>query len=149
MRTEQRDYILPLPKEPVIPVTDYVDRAEGCLRLWEEDRWVPMEMCNHRFQMIAVVRGDRPAVYTKDLGPSKNFTGLPFQACGAVKSDTGHTFLIDEVGFLMDKAEEYRNTPPPHFAQGFLVYDIVGAFQDEVQRSKDILLRRKGKLCKQ
>ena len=95
--------------------------------LWEEDKWNPPDNQRHRYQMVAVVRDDKPAIFTQDLGPSVKYPGIPFQAHGAVKSDTGHTFIIHTVSELQYYAEISRNSPM--VIEGY-VPDFESAFEE-------------------
>ena len=82
-------------KSPVKPVALSVHKDEGCYGLFEgprQGRWV---------QVIRVVRGDRLAHYTLDLGPAEAYDGVTPLLMPSYGDDT--------VGQLQAHAEKNRH----------------------------------------
>jgi len=92
--------------------TDWVSLDEKALGLYEMNMQSPDYSGFHRYQIILVTRGEKPAEYRRDLGKvQKKWKRDQLR----IPSYNEHT-----VGELQDMAEEMRNEP------AFDKYDLAG-----------------------
>jgi len=93
--------------------TNYVLKDEPCLGLYELNYQAPDNSGFHRYQIILVIRNDRPAEYRKDLGLAKKFKGVDqLRIPGGVRDKaTGKIAIAHTVGQLMDIADQLRAKP--------------------------------------
>jgi hypothetical protein len=84
---------------------------EPCLGVSEKNQQSPGSKGFHRYLCVRVVRDDKPVIFTKDLGLSKNFKSDPFVILGGVEDD-GNIIIEHTVGELMDIAEQLREQSP-------------------------------------
>lgn len=96
----------------LIQGTTYVLPDEPCLGLYELNFKSPDECARRRYQIIMVMRNDKPAEYRKDLGLAKTFKADQIRIPGGVKDDmTGHFHIEHTVGELMAIADQVRSKP--------------------------------------
>ena len=120
----------------LIPITDYVRTQEDCISLRDEDRNVLGE--KRRFEIITVVRDDKPAEFERDLGLSSQFHQKPlFWGIGMVIDGESRPVPVESVGRLMDAAESYRHKPPFHAADGFMVSDLPAIYQQQQELKQE------------
>ncbi len=94
------------------PIALSVTNDEPCLLLLEEDRQSPGNRGFHRYQILYVMRGDKPAEYSEDLGSSKKFRANGLRIPGGAKDETTGVFHIEHtVGELRDMANWKRAHP--------------------------------------
>ena len=93
-----------------LPTTDYISPNEGAILYSEVNLPGPLFDEPHRFMVIKVIRNDKPAIYTQDLGPARNFVGVEVNIPGGQWDErTGKGETWDTVGNLMGIAELIRN----------------------------------------
>ena len=88
--------------------THFVTEDEPCLGLREEVRTAP-NGTKHRYQIVWVIRQDRPAEYRRDMGLAKKFNSDAFWIVGGVIGDK--IYLEETVGSLREHAEDMRLHP--------------------------------------
>lgn len=90
--------------------TNVVSEDEPCISLKEINEKSADQRSFHRFQVIRVVRNDRPAEFRIDLGLAKKHKADQFVIPSAVKDDTtGRVECLHKVGELRHMAEQLRN----------------------------------------
>jgi len=63
----------------------------------------------HRYQIIYVMRGNKPAEYRRDMGLAKDFKADQLRILGGVKDDVTQRFYIEHtVGELREIADQRR-----------------------------------------
>ena len=87
----------------------------------------------HRYQVIYVMRADKPAEARIDLGPTDSFTQQEFRIPGGVVED-GRYHICHTVGQLLEIAEQLRELPlqlppPPQDLQFRLAYQMEEALK--------------------
>ena len=93
---------------PIMPQTLYTFDDEWALGLAERNRVSPLPGGGvRRYQVIWVIRDDRPAAFTADMGPAAGFKANPFQVIASVKTDRGAK-LLHRVGELKELADWLR-----------------------------------------
>ena len=93
--------------------TNFVTDDDPCLLLEELNLQSPSSKGFHRYQILTVIRNDKPAQMKIDLGKAEGFTADQIIILGGVKDDVTGKFYIEEtVGRLRNYAERYRNKPP-------------------------------------
>jgi len=93
--------------------TTFVTDDEPCLNLKEVNQRTPDSKGIHRYQVITVIRQDRPVEYRLDLGPAKKFKAHEFNIPGgAVNETTGKIYVEETIGRLRDLADHLRSEPP-------------------------------------
>ena len=93
--------------------TQYVLLDEPCLGLYEMNLQAPDSSGFRRYQIIYVMRGDKPAEMRKDMGKAKSFTANQFRIPGGAKDEvTGRYYIEHTVGELIDIANHMRGNPP-------------------------------------
>lgn len=66
----------------------------------------------HRYQIIQVMRGDKPTEMRRDMGSAKSFKANQFRIPGGAKDEVSGRFWIEHtVGELIDIAEYMRAHP--------------------------------------
>ena len=90
--------------------TDYVLLDEPCLGLYEMNMQSPDYRGFHRYQIIQVMRGDRPVEMRRDLGLAKSIKANQFRIPGGAEDD-GKFYIEHTVGELVDIAEHMRGNP--------------------------------------
>jgi len=91
------------------PVTSYVLDNEPCFLLTEMD--APKKGKPHRFRYTYVMRSDRIAKHTEDLGLSKNFKHDQFRIPGgAMDPITKRIWIEHSVAELLAIADQLRNS---------------------------------------
>jgi hypothetical protein len=93
--------------------TTYIEEDEPCLGLFEMMEQSPGSHGFHRYQIIYVMRGDRPAEYREDMGLAKKWRGVDqFRIPGGVyDEDTGKYYVEETVGRLREIAHKLRTKP--------------------------------------
>ena len=87
--------------------TNWVTADEPCLGLQESNLQSPDSRGFHRYQIIYVMRGDKPAEYKKDLGLKTKAD--QFNILGGAKDEiTGRFYIEHTVGELRDIANQRR-----------------------------------------
>lgn len=93
--------------------TDYVKKDEPCLALYELNLQSPGSRGFHRYQIIHVIRNDKPTEFRKDLGLAKKTDIGQFRIPGGVIDEkTRRIYIEHSVGELMDIADYLRSKPP-------------------------------------
>lgn len=81
---------------------------EPCLLVAEYEKG------KNRYQLIRVMRGQKPVEFTKKLGLAKRFVGGQFNIPGgAINETTGRYWIEHTVGELIDMADYLRDRPLP------------------------------------
>lgn len=90
--------------------TTFVSMDEPCLNLTELHQQSPGSRGWRRYQVLIVMRGDRPAEFRTDMGPAERFKDVqPFRVLGgAVDEQTGRFHIEHTVGELIDIANFLR-----------------------------------------
>lgn len=97
--------------------TTYILADEPCLNLAEVNLIAPKNDGTsdtdwYRFQIILVVRDDKPTEYRERLGLAKDFKASGINIIGGGRDGiTGKLWSEETVGRLRDMAEEMRNEP--------------------------------------
>lgn len=96
-----------------------INENEPCFELAEVNRMVPKAGAGlHRFQIITVIRNDKPVQWERDMGKANTFTADQFIWPGAVAVGDGRFEVLETVGHLRGCADEYRaKYDKPHVAQ--------------------------------
>lgn len=77
--------------------------------LYEMNLQSPDSSGFHRYQIIYVMRGDKPTEYRRDMGLAKNFKANQLRVLGGVKDDITGVFHIEHtVGELRGIADQRR-----------------------------------------
>uniref|UniRef100_A0A6M3IG72 Uncharacterized protein n=1 Tax=viral metagenome TaxID=1070528 RepID=A0A6M3IG72_9ZZZZ len=84
----------------MILITNYILSDEKAMGLYEINEIIPNGEVWNRYQIIHVIRGDRIALYRKNLGLAKNFKALQIR----IPSYMEHT-----VNELREMADQMRN----------------------------------------
>ncbi len=93
-----------------LPTTDYVKPNEGAILYSEVNLPGPLYDEPHRYQVIKVIRNDKPHIYKKDLGPARNFVGGQVNIPGGMwNHQTGKGETWDTVARLEGIGEAIRN----------------------------------------
>jgi len=90
--------------------THWVSEDEPCLGLFEIEEQSPMSRGFHRYQVVYVLRGGKPAEYRRDMGHIRKWKGVAqLRIPGGAPSETHDTFYIEEtVGRLRESADQLR-----------------------------------------
>ena len=92
--------------------TTYTLLDEPCLELKELNLKSPDQRSRRRYQIITVIRNDKPAEFRKDLGLAKKFKHDQIRIPGGVVDEiTGRIFIEHTVGQLLDIANYIRMKP--------------------------------------
>jgi len=83
--------------------TDYVLDNELALGLFEMNLQSPYSKGFHRYQIIHVIRNDKPAEFRRDMGTAKKNKVDQFRI---------PSFMVHTVRELMDMADDMRGNPP-------------------------------------
>lgn len=90
----------------ILPTTLVVHRDEPCVLLTELNLQSPGNHGLHRYQIIIVVRDDKPAEFRTDMGlPTKD---EEFRVMGAVQVGKGQVEVLHTVAELMEIADYLR-----------------------------------------
>jgi len=86
---------------------------EPCLGLYELNFKTPDQRARHRYQIIMVIRDDKPAEYRIDLGDAKKFKNVDqFRIPGGITDyTTGKIYIEETVGRLKAIADQLRKAP--------------------------------------
>jgi hypothetical protein len=95
----------------VMAAVEAVSDDEWSLLLEEVDLKTPDQSGWHRYQRIIVVRGDAPAEFTLDLGPSDAQKVEQFRIPTYVKLGNGRMEATEKVGTVRDIAYWKREHP--------------------------------------
>jgi len=94
--------------------TQYVLKDEPCMGVYEMNLQSPGSRGFHRYQIIYVMRDDKPTEMRRDMGLAKKFTANQLRIPGGAKDETTGKFYIEHtVGELIDIADYMRTNP--HF----------------------------------
>ena len=95
---------------PIYQGTSYALNDEPCLGLYELNFKAPDQRSRRRYQIIVVIRDDKPAEYTHDMGLASKFKGIDqFRVPGGVTNEkTGRIEILHTVGELKDIADYMR-----------------------------------------
>lgn len=92
--------------------TEYVLLDEPCLGLYEMNLQSTGSRGFRRYQIIYVMRGDKPAEMRRDMGSAKSFTANQFRIPGGAKDEVSGRYYIEHtVGELVDIADYMRTHP--------------------------------------
>lgn len=96
---------------------------EPCLLLSEQHLQAPGSRGWRRYQILHVMRGDKPAEFRRDMGPASKFKHVdPFRIPGGARdADTGRYHVEHTVGELIDIADFLREVhvaPKPEPTSG-------------------------------
>jgi hypothetical protein len=88
--------------------THFVSTDEPCVGLFEVEEQSPMSKGFHRYQVVYVLRGDKPAEYRIDMGSIKKWKGVSqLRIPGGAEID-GKFYIEETVGRLRDIADMIR-----------------------------------------
>lgn len=90
--------------------THYITEDEPCMGLREVNLQVPNKGFR-RFQIIFVMRGNKPAEYRKDMGAASKFKADQLNILGGARDDAGRFHIEHTVGELRDIADYMRERP--------------------------------------
>ena len=91
------------------PVTTYILEGEPCFLLTEMNGKVKGQA--HRFRYTYVMRGDRIAKHSRDMGPAKLYTHDQFRIPGGMIDPTTKRIWIEHsVAELLAIADQLRNS---------------------------------------
>jgi hypothetical protein len=90
--------------------TTTVSYDEPCLYLSELHEQAPGSKGWRRYQVLVVMRGDRPAEFRRDMGPATRFKDKqPFRIPGGAMDEQTKRFHVEHtVGELIDIADYLR-----------------------------------------
>ena len=92
--------------------THYVSEDELCLGLFEMNLQTPGSKGLHRYQIVYVMRGDKPAEYRRDMGPVRKFKVDQLRLPGGAYDETTDRYYIEHtVGELREIADRWRLKP--------------------------------------
>jgi len=92
--------------------TTYALKDEPCLGLYELNLKSPDQRSRRRYQILTVIRNDKPAEFRKDLGLAKKIKVDQFRIPGGVRDEaTGRFEVLHTVGELQDIADYLRAKP--------------------------------------
>lgn len=96
----------------IVGATD-LDPNEPCLGLYEMNFKTPDQHERHRYQIIMVIRQDKPAEFRIDLGNARKFKRADqFRIPGGITDEiTGKIYIEETVGSLQDIANKLRGRP--------------------------------------
>lgn len=90
--------------------TDWISDDEPCLGLYEMHLQSPGNRGWHRYQIIMVIREDKPAECRIDMGEVKKFKGIaPLRIPGGFVED-GKIYIEETVGRLRLIADQERGS---------------------------------------
>ena len=106
--------ILQCDKPNLTIVTTTVTGNEPCLYLQEVHKNSPKGHGPYRYQVLKVVRNDKIAEYSKNMGLASKYEGIgQFQVYGGgIDEKTGRLFIEETVDSMKDIANGLRETPP-------------------------------------
>lgn len=112
--------------------TNAVGADEPCWCLKELNQPTPDSRGVHRYQIIAVMRGDPPPVeFRRDLGPAAAFTATEFAIPGGVcDPTTGRYWIEHRVGELVEMAERIRSGHRFEAPEPPKPSDLIGGYHD-------------------
>lgn len=89
--------------------THYISPDEPCLGLMEYNLQSPGSKGIHRYQIIYVMRGDKPAEFRKDMGLAKKFKAEQLRLPGGAYNEIEDKYYVEHtVGELRDMADKWR-----------------------------------------
>lgn len=92
--------------------THYISEDEPCLGLFEMNLQSPNNKGFHRYQIVYVMRGDKPAEYRKDMGLAKKFKFDQLRIPGGAYDETTNKYYVEHtVGELRELADDMRTNP--------------------------------------
>jgi len=91
--------------------TGYILVDEPCLGLYELNFKSPDQRSRKRYQIVQVMREDKPAEHRIDLGLANRKVD-PFRIPGGVIGDDGRIYIEHTVGELQEIADQVRGNPP-------------------------------------
>lgn len=92
--------------------THWISPDEPCLGLYEINLQSPGNRGWRRYQIIHVMRGDKPAEYRRDMGSAKKFKAPQLRIPGGAMDETTGRFYIEHtVGELREIADDMRAHP--------------------------------------
>jgi len=92
--------------------THYINEDEPCLGLFELELQSPGSKGFHRYQIIYVMRGEKPAEFRKDMGLASEFNHDQLRIPGgAYDPDTDKYYVEHTVGELRQIADQLRLIP--------------------------------------
>lgn len=94
--------------------THFVSGDEPCLGLYEISMQSPWSRGFHRYQIVLVMRNDKPTEYRMDMGLAKKYKGIDQLRIpgGARDGVTGRFYIEHTVNELREIANQVRNNPP-------------------------------------
>jgi len=96
-----------MPKR-ILPTTLFIRKDEPCVLLVELNRLSPDSRSMRRYQMVVVVRNDRPAEFRIDRGPATE--DEQFRVLGCVEDQvSGHVEVLHTVEELQEIADYLRD----------------------------------------
>jgi len=100
---------------------------EPCLGLEEKNLRAPDHRNINRYQILYVVRNDRPAEHRIDLGLASNFTTGEFNIMGGNVENNGNIHIEHTVDEVRDMANHMREAEP------FDRKELVGPFREALE----------------
>jgi len=124
--------------------THYVNEDEPCLGLFEMNLQSPDSKGFHRYQIVYVMREDKPAEYRKDLGATKKFKHDQFRIPGGFyDSDEDRYYVEHTVGELRQIADDLRAKPFPKALLKHLEGpDLIRKMIDQIELKSKIRSKR-------
>ncbi len=102
--------------------TTFIEESEPCMGLYEINLMAPDNKAFHRYQIINVMREDRPAEYREDMGLAKNCKADQLRILGGVTIE-GKFYIEETVGRLRLMADQLRG------ADNFDERELAGVYQ--------------------
>ena len=122
--------------------TTVVRMDEPCLQLSEVNLQSPDSRGWRRYQILYVMRGDRPSEFRLDLGPASEYRACQFRVPGGALDEASGRYHVEHtVGELRDIADHLRagrGTQPETEPR----LNLVQGYHDEMDRRRR---RRKGR----
>lgn len=92
--------------------TTYIEESEPCFGLYEMNLQSPGSRGFHRYEIIYIIRDNKPAEFRRDLGLTKKFKHDEIRIPGgAIDETTGKIYIEHTVGELRDIANWIRSKP--------------------------------------
>lgn len=91
--------------------TTWISEDEPCLGLYEINLQSPGSLGFHRYQVIYVMRGDKPAEYREDMGPAVEWAGTDQLRIPGGAVEDGRYHIEETVGRLREMAARIRRDP--------------------------------------
>jgi len=119
-----------MPKR-ILPTTLFSRKDEPCVLLVEVNRLSPDNRGMRRYQIVVVVRNDRPAEFRTDMGPATE--DEQFRVLGCVEDEvTGHVEVLHTVEELREIADYLRDRRSG-WTQEIEAHDLVRGYHNYME----------------